>query len=215
MAERFKAPVLKTGVGAIPPWVRIPPHPPLQDRTANAEPCFEHVELGAGDRHRVEPIVRDGPHLNVMLRRPADARPGLRFDVEIVGQNTQAGARSGHSGSIAPLRSQANDRFLSANALPLPGKPVTTGALALISNLDRLASPRRAGDSRSRPKPRSGGAERASLDGLAAVRPARAKAVMVQLTLRDSVSGRSSSTRSCITFGVIRPRSPRSRRTRP
>jgi hypothetical protein len=28
VAERFKAPVLKTGVGASPPWVRIPPHPP-------------------------------------------------------------------------------------------------------------------------------------------------------------------------------------------
>jgi len=33
--------------------------------------------------------------------------------------------------------------------------------------------------------------------------------------LRDRVSGSSSSTRSCITFGVIRPWSPRSRRTRP
>ena len=29
MAEWFKAPVLKTGVGASPPWVRIPPHPPI------------------------------------------------------------------------------------------------------------------------------------------------------------------------------------------
>ena len=37
----------------------------------------------------------------------------------------------------------------------------------------------------------------------------------VDTVLRESVSGRSSSTRSCITFGVIRPRSPRSRRTRP
>ena len=36
-----------------------------------------------------------------------------------------------------------------------------------------------------------------------------------QLALRDSVSGRSSSTRSCITFGVMRPRSPRSRRISP
>ena len=30
VAERFKAPVLKTGVGASPPWVRIPPLPPLK-----------------------------------------------------------------------------------------------------------------------------------------------------------------------------------------
>ena len=29
VVEWFKAPVLKTGVGASPPWVRIPPHPPL------------------------------------------------------------------------------------------------------------------------------------------------------------------------------------------
>ena len=28
VAEWFKAPVLKTGVGASPPWVRIPPPPP-------------------------------------------------------------------------------------------------------------------------------------------------------------------------------------------
>ena len=29
VAERLNAPVLKTGVGASPPWVRIPPPPPL------------------------------------------------------------------------------------------------------------------------------------------------------------------------------------------
>ena len=29
MAERFKAPVLKTGVRESVPWVRIPPPPPL------------------------------------------------------------------------------------------------------------------------------------------------------------------------------------------
>src|SRR5579875_2088716 len=29
VAERFKAPVLKTGAPARAPWVRIPPHPPL------------------------------------------------------------------------------------------------------------------------------------------------------------------------------------------
>jgi hypothetical protein len=29
VAERFKAPVLKTGVRATAPWVRIPPHPPV------------------------------------------------------------------------------------------------------------------------------------------------------------------------------------------
>ena len=29
VAERLKAPVLKTGKGATPSWVQIPPHPPL------------------------------------------------------------------------------------------------------------------------------------------------------------------------------------------
>jgi hypothetical protein len=43
----------------------------------------------------------------------------------------------------------------------------------------------------------------------------RAQVVMPQLAFRDGVSGRSSSTRSCMTLGVIRPRTPRSRRTRP
>src|SRR5579859_5180233 len=30
VAERLNAPVLKTGVGAIRPWVRIPPSPPIK-----------------------------------------------------------------------------------------------------------------------------------------------------------------------------------------
>jgi hypothetical protein len=41
------------------------------------------------------------------------------------------------------------------------------------------------------------------------------RAVVAQLAFRDRASGRLSSTRSCVTVGVIRPRSPRSRRTRP
>ncbi len=32
MAERFKAPVLKTGEGESPPWVRIPLHPPFSPK---------------------------------------------------------------------------------------------------------------------------------------------------------------------------------------
>ncbi len=180
-----------------------------------AEPRFKHVHLGLRDRHALGPIVRDGPGREIVLRRPANARPWLQRGVKVVGQNAQAEAWTGHSVSIAPLGLGANDRSLSHDTLFPPGKSVMKGADAPTLNHNRLASPRWAGDSRSRPKPRSGGAERASLDGLTAVRPARAKAVMAQLALRDSVSGRSSSTRSCITLGVIRPRSPRSRRTRP
>src|SRR6187402_3101726 len=36
MAERFKAPVLKTGVVAIPPWVRIPLSPPTTPGVGDA-----------------------------------------------------------------------------------------------------------------------------------------------------------------------------------
>lgn len=46
VAERFKAPVLKTGVGESLPWVRIPPHPPFtieiveEFSVSAAAPCF-------------------------------------------------------------------------------------------------------------------------------------------------------------------------------
>jgi len=74
-----------------------------------------------------------------MLRRPANARPRLRRDVKVVGQNAQADARTGYPASIAPHSLRANDRCLSHNTL-LPGKTVMKGALTLISNLDRLPS---------------------------------------------------------------------------
>ncbi len=95
------------------------------------------------------------------------------------------------------------------------GAFVNSRAVPLTLNHDRLRATRRGGGRRSRPQPRSGGAARASLDGLTTVRPARLQAVTAQPALRPTVSGRSSSTRSCVTIGVIRPRSPRSRRTRP
>jgi len=117
---------------------------------------------------------------------PADARPRLGLDVDIVGQDAEGDAWSGHLDSIAPGDFKANNPCLSGGAFLPPGKTVRKGAVTLISNLDRLASPRRAGDSRSRPKPRSGGAERASLDGLAAVRPARAQAVIVQFAFGEN-----------------------------
>ena len=36
VAERLNAPVLKTGVGASPPWVRIPPCPPLRNNDGHS-----------------------------------------------------------------------------------------------------------------------------------------------------------------------------------
>ena len=52
-----------------------------------AEPCLEHVDLGLRDRHARGPVVGDGPGRDIMLRRPAKARPGLQLDVKIVGQD--------------------------------------------------------------------------------------------------------------------------------
>jgi len=47
VSERFKEPVLKTGVGASPPWVRIPPPPPvLEGFSAFAEAKAEQEAEG-------------------------------------------------------------------------------------------------------------------------------------------------------------------------
>lgn len=58
-----------------------------------AEPRIEHVELGIHNRHIFGPIVGDGPGLDSVLDRAANARPRLRLDLEIIGQNAQAGVR--------------------------------------------------------------------------------------------------------------------------
>jgi hypothetical protein len=64
VAEWFKAPVLKTGVPAKVPWVRIPPLPPLQNRTANAH------------------FPGDGDELDAVLGAPAD----VKFKFEVVAE---------------------------------------------------------------------------------------------------------------------------------
>ena len=45
VAERFTAPVLKPGVGASLPWVRIPPHPPVFRRELVLGPKMACVSL--------------------------------------------------------------------------------------------------------------------------------------------------------------------------
>ena len=52
VAERLKAPVLKTGKGATPSWVQIPPHPPkksFEKATLVGYP-LRCVELSKGSR---------------------------------------------------------------------------------------------------------------------------------------------------------------------
>src|SRR6516162_5102262 len=46
VAERFKAPVLKTGVPARVPWVRIPPHPPSIVGTKRSSQRLGQLVLG-------------------------------------------------------------------------------------------------------------------------------------------------------------------------
>ena len=56
MAERFKAPVLKTGVGASSPWVRIPLPPPFQNRTGHAS--FRRFPASDGDKDAQKLVFR-------------------------------------------------------------------------------------------------------------------------------------------------------------
>ena len=68
VAERFKAPVLKTGVGASSPWVRIPPHPPYNHplpfaAIRNSAQIREKEHLGCLDASvcvRHNPVLLDG-----------------------------------------------------------------------------------------------------------------------------------------------------------
>jgi hypothetical protein len=71
--------------------------------------------------------------------------------VDIVGQDAEGDAWSGHLDSIVPGDFQANNLCLSGGAFLPPGKTVRKGAVALISNRDRLRATCRAGDRRSRP----------------------------------------------------------------
>ena len=56
VAEWFKAPVLKTGVGSRPPGVRIPPHPPnapfsqLAGKPRNPDKTVHSVSCSPGRR---------------------------------------------------------------------------------------------------------------------------------------------------------------------
>jgi hypothetical protein len=86
-----------------------------------AEPCLENVELGVGDRHRVGPIVRNGPRLNVVLRRAPDARLGHRLDVEIVRQNAKLERGRDIPGSMARRPRGRNGRILRQIILSLLG----------------------------------------------------------------------------------------------
>lgn len=56
VAERFKAPVLKTGVRETVPWVRIPPPPPLAPAKAFYRSDCDHETQNNAQRRGVTPV---------------------------------------------------------------------------------------------------------------------------------------------------------------
>ncbi len=83
MAEWFKAPVLKTGVGASPPWVRIPLPPPVALRRRGKSVLFVH-HAGKNGAQRGTSRREDVLDSVLLLKRPEgyDAKQGARFIVQ-------------------------------------------------------------------------------------------------------------------------------------
>src|SRR6185437_16087512 len=81
VAEWFKAPVLKTGVGASPPWVRIPPPPP-----------FWLIRIGPKPSEEVHKPQLNARHTGVFCLHN-DARAGDQ------GRSGHSGARGSAEGS--------------------------------------------------------------------------------------------------------------------
>ena len=94
VAEWFKAAVLKTAVGATPPWVRIPPCPPHSNAKSVQGPrlgpfffLFQRALAGPSALRRLRARRRTGPRLHVCVQLPDDlggcrgavagAEPGL------------------------------------------------------------------------------------------------------------------------------------------
>ena len=78
VAEWFKAPVLKTGVPARVPWVRIPPLPPPAFMLRRGEPRREagaRPELRSSDGGLVRTFSPSRP--DIRLSGPASSRPNL------------------------------------------------------------------------------------------------------------------------------------------
>ena len=116
MAERFKAPVLKTGVGASPPWVRIPLPPPL----SCSEPEMR-LPLGAFfflfQRRLAEAAE---PRRLALGPISVSARPSVSDRANVVGSGSAsprqmfpkgfAGRSTMHSAAVFPVGVAARER---------------------------------------------------------------------------------------------------------
>ena len=206
-----------------------------------AEPGFEHRHLGLCDGNARRPVISNGPGRRVDLERAADMATGrASVVVEVVGKIQESNGRvmgMRHAGSVMPESSALNSpiaRFSRPRASggkdrrsALVGGRIATpppwSRKERSRSLSAMAASQqkgRAGSRRSRPQPRSGGASRQPCPpapGPAGLR----EALMAQTASRSrvampfSTSGRSSAIRSCVSVGVMRPRSPRSSRTSP
>jgi hypothetical protein len=105
-----------------------------------AEPCLEHIDLGLRDQHLFGPVVDDTPSLKGAFDWSADARPGLDFDVKIVGEDAEAGSSAtifaamgtwiGHPDRIARTADKQNIRILLHNPIREDSLPSLAGKRA-------------------------------------------------------------------------------------
>ena len=143
VAEWFKAAVLKTAVGASPPWVRIPPLPPIQNRTANAGRSRFYAR-GGGERS--EQIALRSHDADFAVR---DLDPlGQRAKVfAAIAAAVDPDALAGGRGEL--LDHGGRDRLLPRAFQPSPGRGRRRPGPDRGSPSGRRCAPSSAGSSRS------------------------------------------------------------------
>ncbi len=103
-------PVLKTGVGATPPWVRIPPPPPI----CGPRPCAPPIDQSRSELDRIIRLFGDHDREHIDLPRPAcRPRPGSTYGPAATRVAFRAGrhwrARSAHDSVLStPSAIRAN-----------------------------------------------------------------------------------------------------------
>src|SRR6185312_755583 len=79
VAEWFKAPVLKTGVPARVPWVRIPPLPPVANGEVDGKANFIHARRALACCHHLGFVGRKCGSATDSGRRFEYGLPKVRF----------------------------------------------------------------------------------------------------------------------------------------
>ena len=119
MAEWFKAPVLKTGVPARVPWVRIPPLPPAKGANHPALPYSELPEF-----------------INALRERDGIAAAALEFQILTVARPGNAlGARWTEFDRNAAVWTIASENMKGDKEHKVPLSPA---ALAVLDRMEKL-----------------------------------------------------------------------------